>query len=757
MLLLSGCLFSLKAAATEPDLREVVLEVAVNSEESGEALVMLTDAAGNLWLDEGALRQLRLRLPSGAPQVVDGRNYYPMQSIAGVSVSIDPQTQTARITAPASAFVATQRSLQADASGALTAASPGAFANYQLSALRVAHERSIGGTGELGLFAAPGVLTSSALYRDGGGAGRFIRLDTSFTHDIQSRLESLVLGDSISDAGSWGNAVRFAGIRWGTNFALRPDLLTTPLLTAGGTAVVPSTVDVFVNNQQVSSQQLPPGPFIIDRLPAVTGSGQVSVIVRDALGREQTITQPFYSSAVLLAPDLSQYAVDLGAIRENYALSSADYGSALAVLDYRRGLTRELTVSGHAEYLEHGARAAGFTVARALGTFGVVSATGATGGDGRGPGYLTGVGFEHLGGRLSITASSTIASRDYRQVGDTSGLTLPFRQRDLLQTGWSLPLASSLALALVRESFYTQPSQQTVSLTYSIVFGDHGALSLSASHTQSQQGANSIYLSYTIALSGRRAASLAAIGGSGQGPGGNELYATYMQNAPIGPGTGYRLAASTSGNYDADWQHQFAAGSIDLEAAKNQGISGQSALWSGGATWIGGQLRPTRAVNDSFALVDLDGIADVPVYIDHQLITHTDARGFAMLHQLLPYQANRVDIVPTELPLDTQIDAQTLTVEPPYRSGVIVRFPVERVRGASFRLVDEQGVAIPAGAVVRFQGKSFPVAYDGVTYVVGYDHGLAGEASWQDRRCAFHLPPSASDDPLPDLGSIRCH
>jgi outer membrane usher protein len=718
---------------------------------------VLTDDTGGLWLDQEALAQLRLRVPASAPRLVQGRSYYSVQSIPGASVTTDAQAQVAHITAPASAFVATRRSLPTDGAAALTTASPGAFANYQLSGLRVGRENSYGGTGELGLFAAPGVLTNSALYRDLSGDGRLVRLETTFTHDMQGRLESLVLGDTLSDAGSWGNVVRFAGVRWGTNFALRPDLLTTPLLSAAGAAVVPSTVEVFVNNQQVSSQQLPPGPFIIERLPAVTGTGQVSVIVRDALGREQTITQPFYSSAALLSPGLSQYAIDLGAIRQNYALSSADYGSGLAVADYHRGLTGNLTVSGHAEYLAHGARAAGFSLARALGTYGIVNVTAAGGGAGQGTGYLGGLGFEHLGGRVSFTASSLSASRDFRQVGDTSGFTLPFRQRDLLQTGVSLPRASSLALALVRESFYDRPTQQTLSLSYSLVFGDRGALSLSASHTQAQQAQNSFYLSYTIALSARRSASLATIGGSGQGPGGDDLYATFLQNLPVGPGTGYRLAASARGNYDADWQRQFAGGALDLEAARNQGVSGQSALWSGGATWIGGELRTTRTVNDSFALVDLDGIPDVPVYIDHQLVTHTDAQGYAMLHQLLPYQANRIDIVPTELPLDTQINAQTLTVEPPYRSGIVVHFPVERTHGGSFRLVDEHGVPIPAGAVVRFQGRDFPVAFDGVAYVVGYDHGTAGVASWEDRRCVFRLPPPPPDDPLPDVGTIPCH
>jgi hypothetical protein len=58
--------------------------------------------------------------------------------------------------------------------------------------------------------------------------------------------------------------------------------------------------------------------------------------------------------------------------------------------------------------------------------------------------------------------------------------------------------------------------------------------------------------------------------------------------------------------------------------------------------------------------------------------------------------------------------------------------------------------------VVKFNGNEFPVVLDGTVYVTGYDHGSAGEASWATGRCVFRLDPPPSNDPLPDLGTIRC-
>jgi len=224
--------------------------------------------------------------------------------------------------------------------------------------------------------------------------------------------------DAISDPGSWGNAVRFAGVRWSRNFALRPDLLTTPLLTTGGTAIVPSTVDVFVNNQLVTSNQLPAGPFIIDRLPTVSGTGDVSVVVRDALGREQVVTQSFYSSTTLLARDLTQYSIDVGSIRDDYALESNHYGSILGEASYRRGITDDFTLEGHAEYLAGDAHAAGLNAAIGVSHLGVINVTAANGGGVNGTGWLTGVGAEHRGTDLSFVANTLWATSGFSQVGE---------------------------------------------------------------------------------------------------------------------------------------------------------------------------------------------------------------------------------------------------------------------------------------------------------------------------------------------------
>ena len=747
-------------------LSEAVLEIS-STGMPGEMMVVLRGPGGQFFLEEADFAKLRLKPPATQPTMHEGRRYYDPRAIPGCKLDIDESLQLAIITPPSSALDTTHLSSAQRQHPDVTPSSPGAFLNYQVSAQQIEGQNIGGAFAELGLFAGAGVLTNTAVARYGGPAGagdnQVLRLETTYTRDFPESLETLSLGDAISDGGSWGNAVRYAGVRWARNFGLRPDLLTTPLLATSGTATVPSTVDVFVNNQLVTSNQLPAGPFVIDRLPTVSGTGDVSVVVRDALGREQVLTQSFYTSTTLLARGLSQYSVNVGSVRDDYGLESNHYGGMLSEFSYRRGITDAVTLEGHAEYLSGDSHAAGLNAAFALGKVGVINFTAAGGGNSNDNGTLGGVGFEHRGTNTSFVVDERWASSGFSQVGESTDPALRMRQRTLVQTGTGLGRFGSLSLAYVRQTYRESPAQQTVALTDSVSFGRFGSLNLTISriHTaaafpNAAQDSTSAYLIFVVPFDGRRAATLSSVSGSGAGAPQNEVIASVTQSPPVGPGSGYRFSASTAGNYDADWRQQFGGADVEVEAARNQGLNGRSAYVTGAMTFLDGQLNATRAINGSFAMVDVAGLPDVPVYVENQLTTHTDSSGKALLYNLRPYEANKISITPEDLPLDTAINSTTAVMAPPYRSGVVARFPVERVHGGTFRLVTEDGKPVPVGALVKLRGELFPVVTDGVVYVTGFDHGMAAEASWLGGSCSFRLEPPPPDDPVPDMGTVRC-
>ncbi len=444
-------------------------------------------------------------------------------------------------------------------------------------------------------------------------------------------------------------------------------------------------------------------------------------------------------------------------MRDNYALDSNQYGGTLGEYTYRRGITNAFTLEGHAEYLSGDSNAADFTDAHAaglngafgIGKIGILNVTAAAGGDSDGSGWLSGAGFEHRGTNTSFVVNALWASPDFAQVGQALDAAMRMRERDLVQTGMGLGRYGSLSLAYVRETYRDSPMQQTLG-----VDADHHFRP--GRHAESHRHANA-YGGRAVRRRAKFDQRLPDFRGALEQPArrladrrgrqrrrraSNQVIASLTQSPPVGPGSGYRLNVSTAGNYDADWRQQFHSADLELEAARNMGLNGQSATLSGAMTFIDGQLNTTRSVNGSFAMVDVAGLANVPVYVENQLTTHTDDTGRALLYNLRPYEANHISITPEDLPLDTTIGASSTIMAPPYRSGVIARFPVERVRSGTFRLVTEDGKPVPVGAVVKLRGTLFPVVLNGMVYVTGYDHGMSAEASWT--RGPLQFPPGAA-------------
>ena len=259
----------------------------------------------------------------------------------------------------------------------------GAVLNYDLYAASASGQwapRSFvysGGSATLDgrVFTPFGTLSQTGILRN-SFASRFdvLRLDTTWAYSDQETLTTYRAGDEISGALAWTRPIRIGGLQMQRNFGLRPDLVTLPLPSAAGSAAVPSTVDVFVNNVRTSSQQIESGPYRISNVPAVTGAGTARVVLRDASGRETVTNMPFYVSPKLLAPGLFDFSLEAGMPRLSYGTTSDTYFPTFAGSGTGRwGVLDWLTAEGHAE-TGAGLVNAGAGAAMRTGSFGVASA-----------------------------------------------------------------------------------------------------------------------------------------------------------------------------------------------------------------------------------------------------------------------------------------------------------------------------------------------------------------------------------------------
>lgn len=735
----------------------ILLAVTINGLDSGDVVPALRLPDGGLAVPEANLRAWRLILPASRPLMVEGRPYFRLADIAGVAYRVDAANQTLLLQAPSSAFGATALAYGGDAGQGLTPSSPGGFLNYDLQWQRVANRDNGSGLFEAGAFNAWGSGTATGLWNSASLWRQWVRLDTTWNVDMPDRMQSLRLGDAIGRAASWGRSVRFGGVQWATNFSTQPGFITFPLPTFRGEAALPSTLDVFVNNSRQLHSDVQPGPFDLTNVPMVTGQGEVQLVVRDLLGRQQVITQPYYVSPRLLKPGLHDFSYEAGAVREDYGVANASYGRMMLAATDRLGITPGFTRELRAEILrdQQTLGAGGAWLLPRLGgvDLGTASLGAAVSHGPAGGGQLVSAGAERQARDLSVSLQTQYASREFVQLGQLPG----FSPRRTLGASLGFPVGGSgLGLSYLRQSTWEGNENRLLTASYSLRLGAFGQLGFYALRNFSSDPGLTVGFILTHALDDRTSGS-AEITRAGSR---NQATLQLQRNLPAGEGFGYRLLAG-QGDFDrylASGALQTERGTITAEAARFAGVDGYRAGFSGGIAIAGGGVFASRRIDDSFAVVKVGDFPGVRVYRDNQEVARTDAHGLALVTRLRAYQANPIGVDQGDLPLDAQVDTLELKLTPALRSGVVVAFPVRRSRGAAFRLVGEDGVALPPGAVIRIEGddKEFPVGYDGRTFATGLASRNRVRAEWAGRTCVADMALGEGPEPLPDLGTVIC-
>jgi outer membrane usher protein len=734
---------------------ELLLDVRINGVGTGVCEHLLRLSNGRLTALAGSFERWRIRLPAAKPTIHQGQEYFPLDAVEGLSYHIDEAAQELVIDGKPEIFLST--AIGGTTGSVLSPARPppGGFFNYDLSSLNSAGNTDTNGLLEAGVFNTLGVGTGTFLWQDFGDQKGVTRLETTWTRDQPDRMNRLRLGDAIGRAGAWGRAVRFGGVQWGTSFDTQPGFIPFPLPGAQGQAVLPSTVDIYVNNALRLSRNIPAGPFGITNVPVVTGQGDVRLVVTDLLGRQQVITQPYYASQNLLREGLADYTYEIGFVRENFGLVSDDYGRFLGTATHRLGVTNYFTRELRAEVLSN-QQTIGLSGVYLWPTFGVGNASLALSNSPLGTGGLVALGVQRQSRTWSFSVQDQLNSSRFAQLGlDVPSPSNP-RQTLTATVGFSPTGRDSLSLSYLRQTFWGQTGNRIVTMSYSRNLGKDYYLSIFGLQSVSDSTNRSIGFMVTHPLGTRTSASA----GFTHQTAGDSATAQVQRSLPEGPGFGYRLLTETGPNArnEADGSWQTNVGTYTAQASEFGGTTSYRVGASGGVAFLGGGVFPSRRINDSFAVAKAGEYPNVRVYSQNQLVAQTDSHGLAMIPHLLPYQTNSVRIEQADLPLDARVDTLNLQVTPYFRSGALARFPVEPSKGGTITILLEDGTYLPPGALVRIDGKpeEFPVAYRGQAYLTGLAETNELEVTWNGQECRLKvgLPPGAG--PVPDLGTFVC-
>lgn len=732
------------------------LEVRVNGRDTGQ-IAHFDERAGKLYARTATLRQLGFVLPDDAVDPLAPAD------LDGVEVQYEATHQRIAIQAPSRWLAYETTRLNApDAHVPRADGASGLLLNYDVRGARDGDATQLDASTELRAFAGrAGVFSTTQIHRfgDGSGAGwngETVRLDSSWQLAFPDSMLRLTVGDTTTGALDWTRPTYIGGVQIGRDFGLQPDRVTAPLPAFFGEATVPSTVDLYIGGMRQYSGSVPPGPFQLTTIPTVNGAGIARVVLTDALGRSRSYELPFYGSRQLLQAGLSDWSASLGFVRQRYGLASWDYaGEPMASANLRYGWSDRLTLEAHTEGSAD-VFAAGGGGSLQLGSAGILGAAVAHSvGDGR-SGSLLHLAYDWTDGRFAIGLDSTRTFGDYRDVATRYGPP-PARTSERAVFGFNSAAAGSFSVGYVHLRYPGTDDSRYASAYWSRTFGGRVSLNLGVNRNLDDAGDRSAFATLVLALERSRSVNAGVQHSRGR----TSATVDAGRPVPADGGFGWRVQARSGdahgGLAEAGWLGENGQWTGGVGSFGGDGYAYAEA--SGSLIRMGDHTFAARRVEDAFAVVSTDGVAQVPVRLENRPIGRTDDDGMLLVTRLQAYQRNQLSIDPMELPAAMRIERVDAIAVPRDRAGTLVRFAMKPVRSAELVLHDAHGAPLALGSRVQVEGRAgeAPVGYDGVVYLDDLDeHVRLAVRTPEGRLCHVQLDLPHAVEAALRLGPLPC-
>lgn len=583
------------------------------------------------------------------------------------------------------------------------------------------------------------------------------RLGSRCVLDRPRSLISLVIGDTLTSSQVLGQTVSYAGVRVGTNTQLVPSWVTRPRPSLQGAVLTPAMLEVWINRNLVTRQDIPPGPFKLTGLPAASGVSEILSQVKETDGVPVTQRFSFYSDPSLLADGLREWSLSYGHRRIGTVDGQIQYDEdPFAVLSGRYGLNNRLTVGGRAELLPEG-WVNGLTGYWGLGPLGMLDLGGAVSLEQSGE-----VGSTWLWGYTRRTRSVSFRIEEQRtdERFIQLGRTVPNRQPELDQRvtlGWSVRKGVSLSLGRFRRDYRERDDELYHSATLGLTMAGRGSLRFNVQDEIRPEPEQRYSLSFTLSLGQGKSLSASASGEQLANRG-----VTYQYTAPGDAGYGYRLHAGIRNEVpeqDAELTLDGRLASLRLVGQRREReVSGFAEL-SGALVFNETGPHLSRNPAGSYTVVE-SGVPNLRVYKNNRLVGVTGGDGRLVVPGLKPYSRNRLRLASEDLPAAASLEETGRQLVPGNRQVLTARFSVTFERAVQATLVTDDQEPLPAGTVVRVDGvdEAVTLGHDGLLYVdIGPARVLAGRARLgEDRLCEFNVELDGVDTYPANLGTLVC-
>lgn len=596
------------------------------------------------------------------------------------------------------------------------------------------------GQAELGLSAAGGLWRTRQVFLREGSQ----RLDSQVRWDFPEQMAALEAGDIINTGIGISPNVRFGGLSWGSDFSQRPEQPTYPLPSLLGDATLPSTAELYIDGQLRQRDRLAAGPFALDPVAGLNGAGDLQVIVRDSLGRETVISQPFYTSPRLLRRGLSDYHLDVGRLREGFGTQDDRYGDSFLSGRWHRGLSSQSTLGLRTDLL------AGSQSSQAEWLYGSQRwglwqlGLGASHDKHAGWGERATAGYEWLSRQGSVQAQFSTSSPAFIELGREPGA---IARSIRVQTGWRLGPSSSFTLGRSEEQRRDRENLVVSAASWQQTLGTHSQLIFSVIHSPGSAVTSSIGLSQQLTPQWQLGGLLTYRSDDG---GGLQLGLTWQ---PQDSSWSARLASEARRREhatQANWLYAGDRGQANIGIGERNGMTSLQGSLATSLAWIPDNVFWSKRQQNGFVVVDA-GSPDVSVFRNHQLAGRTDQQGQLLVSDTWPHQSTEFSLGWEDLPLAAQAGAVEATVRPPRGIGILTLASEDKSASSAWQARLSSSEWLPAGSSLLHDGQAaeLPSGLDGLLYLPTVWAGSSIEAVMPDqRRCLIATLPATTDQEL---------
>lgn len=749
--LLGGGLGLGSAQAAEPQIVAVVLNAVLVA----DAAIVYPADGGGWWVNATALTRWRLRADDHPEQVLEGQVH---QRVCGPGASLRCRHDEAGALLEIDADAASVNPLRVSAAPAAAATVPltpplhGGFVNYDLLMGRGAASvaaaqvdaRLLPGAGEFYLQAG------LAWAR---GQRRLLGRAMGWQLDSPERGWTLTLGGFASGSATPVAGLPLSGLRWASQRSLQPERawLQRPLAT--GEVARTSRAELFVDGLYRRTADVPYGRFEFEVDALRPGAGQVQLTTTDARGQQTVQVQDYYLAPQLLPVGATEHALELGVLGRDLGRSSR-HGPVVLSGHVRRGVDARTTWAAQG-LLAGRTRWLGVTVDRGLGLAGVLRAGLSVADAGHGPRARALLAHEYQSERwtsvLQAEAGAVVSS-------PAPGAATPVRQAVTPLHSDRRQLSAALLAALSPRHQLTASVSARVDAqgraqgqaSLGLAWQAASRLQVLAGLQQRSDGRQTrlrqATLTLVLPLGGGQLATVSARTGS-QGTAAQWTLQSVVDptRAQVSESmTDWRLQGELGrqpwlgGSAWGDGRH----GQWLLEAASGPGPAQVRGRYSGAVGWLAGAAFAGRRLDEAFVVVDTDGHAGVPVFLENRPAGTTDAGGRLLVAGARAWQANRISVDSAALPIEATLTRDQIDVRPRGRAGALVRFEIGD-GGELVRVTLPDGRPLPAGARVQIssQADGAVIGSRSEVFVQRAGRPATVDVTWPGGRCRFDYVP----------------